>query len=114
MLNLPFLEPYALGISIFVVVFEVVLRSFLTHWLQTKIHSLEFVGNDCVFHLFNFYSAYFDKVKDCGCFGDALPLTPWESFTKDVVLLILILILFFGVKHIKPIFRKLGLTVVAY
>ena len=65
------------------------------------------------FTFLTFYSAYFDKVRDCGCFGDALKLTPWESFTKDVVLLVLVLILFFGKKHIKPVFGKLQTTVFA-
>ena len=41
-----------------------------------------------------FYSAYFNKVTDCGCFGDAIKLTPWESFSKDVVLSVLIFIIF--------------------
>ena len=58
------------------------------------------------FTFLTFYAAYFDKVKDCGCFGDFLKLTPWESFTKDVILLVLILILFVGQKHIKPILGK--------
>src|SRR5690606_13228714 len=49
------------------------------------------------------YSAYFNKVTDCGCFGDALPLTPWQSFYKDVVLLVLILFLFFNRKFLHPI-----------
>jgi hypothetical protein len=65
------------------------------------------------FTFLTFYSAYFEKVKDCGCFGDALKLTPWESFTKDVVLLVLIIILFLGVKYIKPLFSSLGVTVLA-
>jgi peroxiredoxin len=52
------------------------------------------------FTFLTFYSAYFNKVTDCGCFGDALKLTPWQSFTKDVVLLVLILILFKGRKLI--------------
>jgi hypothetical protein len=43
-------------------------------------------------------------VKDCGCFGDALHLTPWESFTKDVILLFFILILFVNVKLVQPLF----------
>lgn len=42
-----------------------------------------------------------------------MPLTPWQSFTKDIILLFFILILFIGVRHIKPIFSKLGTTVVA-
>jgi hypothetical protein len=39
------------------------------------------------FTFLTFYSAYFNKVTDCGCFGDAIKLTPWQSFTKDVVLM---------------------------
>lgn len=65
------------------------------------------------FTFLTFYSAYFDKVRDCGCFGDALKLTPWESFSKDVVLLVFVLILFFGVKHIKPFLARLPVTVLA-
>ena len=56
------------------------------------------------FTFLTFYSAYFNKVTDCGCFGDALKLTPWESFWKDIVLLILILIVFFWRKHLTPFF----------
>jgi peroxiredoxin len=58
------------------------------------------------FTFLTFYSAYFNKVTDCGCFGDAIKLTPWESFTKDIVLLVLIVILFVGRKYIKPFFRS--------
>lgn len=112
-LNIPFLEPYALAISIFVVIFEVILGIFLLIGYKPKFTVWSLLGMIVFFTFLTFYSAYFEKVKDCGCFGDAIPLTPWESFYKDVILLILILILFFGVKHIKPIFSKLGLTVVA-
>ncbi len=110
-LNIPFLEPYALGISIFVVIFEVVLGIFLLIGYKPKFTVWSLLAMIVFFTFLTFYAAYFDKVKDCGCFGDFLKLTPWESFTKDVILLVLILILFFGVKHIKPIFGKLGLTV---
>ncbi|WP_353780210.1 BT_3928 family protein [Winogradskyella sp. 3972H.M.0a.05] len=112
-LNLPFLEPYALGISVFVVVFEVVLGVFLLIGYKPKFTVWSLLGMIVFFTFLTFYSAYFDKVKDCGCFGDALKLTPWESFTKDVILLVLILIIFLGIKHIKPIFGKLGLTITA-
>ena len=112
-LNLPFLEPYALGISVFVVVFEVVLGVFLLIGYKPKFTVWSLLGMIVFFTFLTFYSAYFDKVKDCGCFGDALKLTPWESFTKDVILLVLILVLFFGIKHIKPLFNKLPTTIIA-
>lgn len=112
-LNLEFLIPYALGISIIVVVFEVVLGVFLLIGYKPKFTVWSLLAMIVFFTFLTFYSAYFDKVKDCGCFGDALKLTPWESFTKDLILLVLILILFFGLKHIKPIFAKLPTTVIA-
>ena len=112
-LNIPFLEPYALIISILVVVFEVVLGVFLLIGYKPKFTVWSLLGMIVFFTFLTFYSAYFDKVKDCGCFGDALKLTPWESFTKDVVLLVFILILFVGIKHINPVLNKLSLTVVA-
>ena len=54
-------------------------------------------------------SAPFEKdcVTECGCFGDALKgsvgrsLTPWESFFKDITLLIFVLPIFFMQGSIK-------------
>jgi len=112
-LNIPFLEPYALMISVLVVVFEVVLGVFLLIGYKPKFTVWSLLLMIVFFSFLTFYSAYFDKVKDCGCFGDALKLTPWGSFTKDIVLLFFILILFFGMSHIKPIFNKLKTTILA-
>jgi hypothetical protein len=55
------------------------------------------------------FSTAFDetkmKVTDCGCFGDAIKLKPWETFCKDIVLDILIFILVIGMDYIKPLFK---------
>ncbi len=112
-LNIPFLEPYALIISVLVVVFEVVLGVFLLIGYKPKFTVWSLLGMIVFFTFLTFYAAYFEKVKDCGCFGDFIKLKPWETFWKDVVLLVLIIILFIGVKHIKPIFGKLPITVLA-
>ncbi|MFD0794287.1 BT_3928 family protein [Mucilaginibacter litoreus] len=58
------------------------------------------------FAFLTFYSAYFKVVQTCGCFGDAIPLTPWQSFTKDLILLLLVLVLFVNRKSIKPLLGK--------
>lgn len=60
------------------------------------------------------YSAITGSVTDCGCFGDFIPLTPLQSFYKDLVLLVLILIIFILRKNIKPILSPIaGFTIAA-
>ena len=105
-LNLEFLVPYALLIALFVVIFEVLLGIMLILGYAKKFTLWSLLLMIVFFTFLTFYSAYFNKVTDCGCFGDALKLTPWESFWKDVVLTVMILLLFFGRKHIEPFFSK--------
>ncbi|MBD1394343.1 BT_3928 family protein [Mucilaginibacter glaciei] len=58
------------------------------------------------FGFLTFYSAFFKVVQTCGCFGDAIPLTPWQSFGKDMILLALVLVLFVNKTSIRSIFHK--------
>jgi hypothetical protein len=46
------------------------------------------------------------KFTNCGCFGDCLPIPPVASFTKDLVLLALIVFLIAGRKYIAPFFSR--------
>lgn len=89
-LNLEFLVPYALLMAIVLVLVEVVLGVMLLVGYATQFTLWSLLSMIVFFTFLTFYSAYFEKVTDCGCFGDALKLTPWQSFTKDVVLLLLI------------------------
>jgi uncharacterized membrane protein YphA (DoxX/SURF4 family) len=57
------------------------------------------------FTFLTFYSAYFNKVTDCGCFGDAIKLTPWQSFFKDIILLFFIGVLFLFRKRLDRDFN---------
>jgi uncharacterized membrane protein YphA (DoxX/SURF4 family) len=52
------------------------------------------------------YSAILEKVTDCGCFGDAIKLTPWESFIKDLVLMVFVLHLFWYRKKKQACFTN--------
>ncbi|MGB1308405.1 MAG: BT_3928 family protein [Oceanihabitans sp.] len=113
-LNLPALEPYALAISVFVVVVEVVLGIFLLIGYKPKFTVWSLFAMIVFFTFLTFYAWYFDKVKDCGCFGDFLPMKPIESFIKDLVLLFLIIILILGLKHIKPFLGKFPTTLLAF
>ncbi len=46
------------------------------------------------------------KFASCGCFGDCLPLTPKQSFLKDLLLLVLILIIFIYRNSMQPLFAR--------
>ncbi|MBB6681123.1 DoxX family protein [Aequorivita sp. 609] len=105
-LDLGFLVPYSLLIAIFVVIFEVLVGVALLLGYLKKFTLWALMLMIVFFTFLTFYSAYFNKVTDCGCFGDAIPLTPWESFYKDIILLVLIIILFIGRKYIKPFFAE--------
>lgn len=105
-LNLPVFVPYSLAIAVFIVIFETVLGFMLLLGFKRKFTVWSLLLMIVFFTFLTFYSAYFNKVTDCGCFGDALKLTPWQSFTKDVVLLFFILILFLNIKLINPLFNN--------
>ena len=48
-----------------------------------------------------FYDAMTDLVKDCGCFGDAIKLSNWETFWKNVVLDVFTVVIFLTRNHRK-------------
>lgn len=105
-LNLEFLIPYALPFAIFLIIAEIVLGvALLVGWkAKFTVNSLKII---ILFFLFlTWYSAYYNKVTDCGCFGDAIKLKPWETFIKDVILTILIFFIGFKIRFIKPILPK--------
>lgn len=93
-LNLPFFEPYAFALALVVVIVEILLGALLLLGYQKKLTLYVLILLTVFFAFLTFYSAYFNKVTDCGCFGDAIKFTPWQSFLKDVFLLALILVLY--------------------
>lgn len=107
-------RPFALFLSVFLSSLEIVLGvALLLRW-RLKIILNTLLVLTVFFTFLTFYSAYFNKVTDCGCFGDAIKLTPWQSFTKDIVLLVMIIILLFTQRYLRPFTRqKVGATITA-
>jgi len=115
---------YSLPLAIIVCVAEVVLGLSLIFGTKYKVTIIAITGFLVFFGFLTYYTAQCDPhaiitytnsageevtgtpmcVLDCGCFGDALKgslgrsLTPWESFQKDMVLLVFTIFLFFGFK----------------
>jgi len=96
-----YLVPLALFLSVILCTLEVIIGIALILNYRMKITSSILLSLIVFFTFLTFYSAYFNKVTDCGCFGDAIKLTPWESFTKDIILLLFSLIIFFLTNKFK-------------
>jgi uncharacterized membrane protein YphA (DoxX/SURF4 family) len=117
-LNWPFFEPYSLAISILVASSEIILGFAVLFGGKSKLTNWSLLVMILFFSWLTFYTAQCDPngvytvvengvevergvtcVTDCGCFGDALKgsigrsLTPWESFKKDILLLVFVIIL---------------------
>lgn len=97
--------PHSLFIAVLLIVLEVILGIALIINYRINLTAWLFLLLIIFFTFLTFYSAFFNKVTDCGCFGDAIPLDPWESFIKDIVLLVMILYIFVRRNYYKPPFR---------
>ena len=96
-------KPYALEIGMVLIVLEVVLGVAVLIYYRMNLTTKVLLGLIVFFTFLTFYSAYFNKVTDCGCFGDAIKLTPWESFWKDIVLMVFVLHLFWYRKKYQSV-----------
>jgi len=99
---------YATAIAVVICGFEILLGALLLFGVYANLVAWGLLLLILFFTFLTFYSAFFEVVTSCGCFGDAIPLTPWQSFSKDLVLLVLILIIFFYRKQIRPIIKGSG------
>ena len=82
--------------------FEILIGSYLAVGAFGKGSSLLMLIVMSVFTPFTLYLALTNPVEDCGCFGDALVLTNWQTFYKNVFLLVLAVLVFVWRKLIKP------------
>lgn len=105
-LDMEFLVPYALQFSILLILTEIMLGVMLLLGYKSKFTVWSLFLLSLFFLFLTWYSAYYNKVTDCGCFGDAIKLTPWETFWKNVILIGFVLLLLIGVRYIKYILPK--------
>jgi len=100
-----FLNDYSLAFALLMNTFEIVAGvAVLLGWRMRLFSWLLLL----LIIFFTFLTGYAvlhpDQIKTCGCFGDCLPLTPLQSFLKDLILTALILFIFIKRNTIRPVF----------
>ena len=104
--NIEFLEPLAFPLSLILSAAEMLIGLALVAGIHMTIASWAvflFMG---FFTILTFIIALTDPVADCGCFGDAIILTNWETFWKNVILMVFVTFLFINRKEFKPFFSN--------
>nr|BAL55955.1 hypothetical conserved protein [uncultured Bacteroidetes bacterium] len=103
--GIPFHEifgPWSVAIAGVIAVFETGLALFLLIGYARRFTAWSLLLMILFFTFLTAYSAITKAVSDCGCFGDVIKFTPWQSFAKDVVLLGLIGYIFLKREELTP------------
>ena len=96
-------DQYALAFSIIMITLEVIVGVALLIGWKKKITIAVLLLLMIFFTFLTSYVLFTGKIRACGCFGDCIPLTPVQTFTKDIVLLLLAVFLLLNTKYISPI-----------
>jgi uncharacterized membrane protein YphA (DoxX/SURF4 family) len=99
------LHGYTLALAFMMNVFEILAGVAVIIGWRMKLFSWLLLLLIIFFTFLTGYALFSGKIKTCGCFGDCLPLTPAQSFGKDLLLLVLILVLMGALNKIKSFFK---------
>lgn len=97
------LNDYALGFSIVMITLEVILGVALLLGFKRKITTFLLLLLMILFTFLTSYVLFSGKIRACGCFGDCIPITPVQTFAKDIILLLLIILLIIGQRFLLPL-----------
>jgi uncharacterized membrane protein YphA (DoxX/SURF4 family) len=109
------LNDYAMFFSIVVITFEIIAGVGILIGFAFKTFAYLVLLLMLFFTYLTGYAVWYEwstgKKMACGCFGDCIPLTAQQSFWKDIILLVLVILLLVYRKHIRPLFSKTGAIV---
>jgi len=100
-----FLNDFTLSFSILMIAFEIIAGVAVLLGWRMKLFSWLLLLLILFFTFLTGYAVLSGKIRTCGCFGDCIPLTAEQSFTKDLILTALIVFIFLFRNKIQPLFR---------
>ena len=104
--GMEWIKPLSLFISIFMCAMEMLLGFMLLIGARIKPTLWLLMLMILFFAFLNFYSGYYDKVRECGCFGDAIKMTPWQEFRNNMIMLVMTIFMLIKNSEIRPLFGE--------
>lgn len=104
--HLSFFSFLEMPISFFLCGFEMALGIVVLLGLFPKWSSKLMLLTMCFMTPLTLYLAIANPVSDCGCFGDAIAISNWDTFYKNIVLLALAIWLAVNYQLMKPFFTS--------
>jgi len=99
--NMAFLDPYTLTFSIGIIAFEILAGVAVLLGWRMRLFAWLLLVLILFFSFLTGYAVISGKIRECGCFGNCIPLQATGSFIKDLILLVLIVFLFIYRKEIN-------------
>ncbi|MCP9750069.1 BT_3928 family protein [Ferruginibacter sp. HRS2-29] len=103
-------DKYAVSFSIIMITLEVAVGLALLLGWKKKLTTWILLLLMLFFTFLTSYVLFSGKIRACGCFGDCIPLTPIQTFTKDIILLLFVIFLLINTKYITPVLKPLSNT----
>ncbi len=101
-LGMEVLVPYALAFSVIIIGAEFIIGFCLFFGLKFRLATWGALLLMLFFLPLTLWLAISNKVSDCGCFGDFIKLSNWQTFYKNVIIIVPTLVLFIFQKRGKP------------
>jgi len=99
-----FFNDFTLSFSTLMIAFEIIAGVAVLLGWRMKLFSWLLLLLIIFFTFLTGYAVLSGKIRTCGCFGDCIPLTAVQSFTKDLLLTALIVFIFIFRNQVQPIF----------
>ena len=98
-----FMTPLSIPVGMLLAAFEFMLGTAVLIGLKMRLASIASMLFMIFFTLFTLGIAIFHPVRHCGCFGDAIHLSNWATFIKNVIFTPFTIVLYWQRKQFKPI-----------
>ncbi|MBZ0243150.1 MAG: DoxX family protein, partial [Bacteroidales bacterium] len=96
---------WAMGLSLLLSILlsaaEFVIGLALVTGMKMRVTSWFLLVMMLFFTAVTYNDALYEPVPDCGCFGDAIKLTNWQTFYKNIFLMVFVFVVFFNRKRYK-------------